>query len=296
MALRRLRKPFERVADLVQRAVVAWIDDRATSRGAALAYYTVFSIAPLLLIAMSIAGLVFGREAAQGAVVRQLSGMMGRDAAQSIQSILQAARDTKNGLLGTLVSIPLLAIGATTVFAELQDALNQIWRTPAKRVSGLWAWFRVRFLSLSLVAALGFLLLVSLLVSTLLSAVGRLITGDAETTVLIEAGSFALSLGVTILFFAAIYKILPDARIPWRDVWVGAAASALLFHVGKYGIAAYVSTSDVASCYGAAGALIIVLVWVFYSAQIFLLGAEFTKVMFADRRGEPVTPPVRPAG
>jgi membrane protein len=260
-------------------AVKEWNADGAPSRGASVAYYAMFSAAPLLLLVIALAGLFFGREAAQGAIIGEFSHLMGPDAAAAIEHIVVTAQDTGEGLVATAISILLLLVGATSVLAELQNALNQMWDAPEVKTSGIWAWIRSRLLSLSLIGAAGFLLVISLILSAVLSALNSWINGGAkEISLLLELVNLATSYILTTLFFAAIYKILPDVPLRWRDVMVGSLITAFLFTIGKYAIALYISTTHIASGYGAAGALIIVFVWVFYSTQIFLLGAEFTKV------------------
>ncbi len=264
---------------ILKRAGQAWLEDRAPSMGAALSYYTVFSLAPMLLIAVSVAGLVFGRDAAQGAVVAQLEGLLGHDAAQQVQTLLQNVSRPGEGVLATLVGLALLVVGATTVFAELQDDLNRIWEAPApeKHRAGWWAWLRQRLLSMGMILALGFLLIVSLAASAAFDAVG----GWAGTMldgwdVLLHGLNFALAFVLTTALFAVIYRYMPQARIEWRDVGIGAAVTALLFTLGKTAIGLYIGHSALASGFGAAGSLAVLLAWVYYSAQIFLLGAEFT--------------------
>ncbi len=275
---------------LVRESVGDWIDDRAMSRGAAIAYYTVFSLAPLLLLVIAIAGLVWGEEAARGAILGQLSGLTGPKGAEALEAMIRSAGDFRSGLLATAASVVLLIIGATTVFAELQDSLNQMWNAPPPRSSTWWSWLRVRVLSLSLIGAIAFLLLVSLVISAGMTAVSDRLSGGAiRVGFLIEAANFLIGLAITAALFGAIYKILPDVRISWADVGIGGAVTAVLFHLGKYAIALYIGFSDLASSYGAASALVIILIWVYYSAQIFLLGAEFTKVYaftFGSRRHE----------
>jgi membrane protein len=268
----------ETIFSLCRTAVMDWIEDRATSRGAAIAYYTVFSIAPLLLLIIAVAGLVWGQDATQGAVLGQLGGLTGPAGATALEDMVRSASDRESGLIATVTSVILLLLGATTVFAELQDALNQMWNAPPAKASGLWAWLRGRVLSLSLIVTIGFLLLVSLVLSTVVTALSERLAQGAEIGLLVEAMHLLTSLIVTTAMFAAIYKILPDVAISWGDVAVGAGLTAILFHIGKYVIAAYIGLSDIASSYGAASALVIILIWVYYSAQIFLLGAEFTKV------------------
>ncbi len=263
---------------LVKQAVSAWIDDYAPSMGAAIAYYTMFSLAPLLLIAIAVAGLVFGREVASGEVLAQLRGLMGESGAQAVQGMLESASEPEKSLLATLIGAVLLAIGATTVFGELQDALDRIWRAPARdKVGGLWALIRSRLLSFGMILGIGFLLIISLVLSAALAALGKWmgpIFGAWETVA--QVVNFIVSFAMVAVMFAMIYKIMPRVRIAWRDVWIGAVVTALLFTIGKTLIGLYIGKSGVASAFGAAGSLAVLLLWVYYSAQIFLLGAEFT--------------------
>ena len=266
--------------DLCQRAFNSWSNDYAPSMGAALAYYTVFSIAPLLLIVISVAGLVFGEEAARGEIFAQLAGLMGAQGAAAVQGMLQAVNKPAEGIVATAIGVGLLVVGATTVFGELQDALDRIWRAPARaKNKGLFNLLRVRLLSFGMIMGIGFLLMVSLVASAALAALGKWwspVFGAWETAA--QAVNFVFSFAMVTVIFAMIYKIMPRAKVQWRDVWVGAAVTALLFTVGKHLIGLYIGKSSVASGYGAAGSLVVVLVWVYYSAQIFLLGAEFTWV------------------
>ena len=254
-----------------------FIADRAMTRGAAIAYYTTFSLAPILLLVIAIAGLVFGEEAVRGAIMSELGGLMGGEGAKALEDMVQSASDTGSGIAATTISVILLVIAATSVLAELQDALNVIWNAPPLKISGWWSLIRARLLSLALIGAIAFLLLASLAVSAALTAFGKYFAG-AEGSALLETLNFVVSFLVLTGLFALVYKILPDRRLAWRDVGVGAAVTAALFTIGKFLIGLYLGTTDLASSYGAAGAFILVLVWVYYSAQIFLLGAEFTKV------------------
>jgi membrane protein len=265
---------------IARQAVAAWADDYAPSMGAALAYYTLFSIAPLLLIVVSVAGLVFGEDAARGQVVAELRGLMGEAGASAIQSLLQSVNKPAQGVIGTAVGVATLLVGAISVFGELQNSLDRIWRAPARaRASGIWSLVRSRLLSFGMVLGLGFLLIVSLVASAAVAAIGRFsIGGFGLWTVAVEALNFALSFAIVTVMFAMIYKIMPRVRIAWRDVWVGAAATALLFAIGKFLIGLYIGRSSFASGFGAASSLVVVLLWMYYSAQIFLLGAEFTWV------------------
>jgi membrane protein len=265
---------------LIRKSVGAWVDDYAPSMGAALAYYTLFAIAPLLIIAIAVAGLVFGQEAARGEIVAQIQGLIGQKGAIAVQGLLKSTNEPAQSIFATVVSIITLVIGATTVFAELQSDLDRIWRVPAPaKENGLWNLLRAHLLSFGMVLGLGFLLLVSLLVSAAIAAFGKWgggFIGGWEA--LLYVLNFSISFTITTLLFAMIYKFMPRARIVWRDVWVGAAVTAILFEVGKFLIGLYLGKTSVASGFGAAGSLVVLLVWVYFSAQIFLLGAEFTWV------------------
>lgn len=276
---------------LLRDTISAWLDDDAPSMGAALAYYTLFSIAPLLLIVIALAGAVFGAEVARGGVLSELRGLMGEEGARAVEALLVSVHREGNGFLATLGSLALLVIGATTVFAELQNAMDRIWRvaTPASP-GGLWSWLRTRLLSLGLILGVGFLLMVSLVASAALAGLSRWWThllGDA--TVLAGVLDFGISFGLITVAFAMIYKWMPRVRLRWRDVWIGAAMTALLFTLGKQLIGTYLGGGGVTSGFGAAASLVAVMMWVYYSAQIFLLGVEFTWV-YAHRFGS------RPAG
>ncbi|HEX4234361.1 MAG TPA: YihY/virulence factor BrkB family protein [Caldimonas sp.] len=271
---------------MAKEAFAAWVDDYAPSMGAALAYYTLFSFAPLLLIAVSIAGLVFGPDAARGEIFAQLRDMIGDDGAAAAQSLLQSVNRPAQGLVGTIFGLGTLVIGAASVFGELQNSLDRIWRAPPRGSgSGLWTLVRVRLLSFGMILGIGFLLIVSLVASAAIAAFGkRYANAFGGWALLAEALNFAISLVVITVLFAMIYKILPRVRIGWRDVWTGAAVTALLFVIGKSMIGLYLGHSGVASGFGAAGSLIVLIVWTYYSAQVFLLGAEFTHV-YAHVRG-----------
>lgn len=274
-------------ASLVGAAAQAWVDDRAPRMGAALAYYTLFSIAPLLLIALSVAGLVFGEQAARGELFGQLAGLVGAEGARTIESLLQSVSRPSQGITGTVVGVLLMVFGATTVLAELQDAMDRIWRVPkSARSSGWFGWLRVRVLSLGLVLGIGFLLMVSLLASAALSGFGKWAAphlGDHQL-LLASVLNFVLSFGLSATLFAMLYKWLPRVLIGWRDVWLGAVITALLFSVGKWGIGLYIGRSSVASGFGAAGSLAVLMLWVYFSAQIVLFGAEISSV-YARRHG-----------
>jgi len=268
---------------LAQSAVRAWADDYAPSMGAALSYYALFSIAPLLLIVIGIAGYFFGEEAARGEIYAELATLIGPEGAHAVQGLVAAARKPQSGVLAMVLGTALLIGGASSVFGELQNALDRIWRAPAReKAKGWWTLLRTRVLSFGMILGIAFLLMVSLVLSAAISALGRW-WGLHVIDVLV---SFAL----TTLLFAMIYKIMPRVRIAWRDVWVGAAITAALFAAGKWAIGLYIGKSSVTSAFGAAGSLVVVMVWVYYSAQIFLLGAEFTRLFAAERRSLATTP------
>lgn len=265
---------------MVKETFADYIDDNALSRGAAIAYYTVLSIGPLLVIAIAIAGLVFGQDAAQGAIVGQLKGLMGDQAAELIQTAIKSAANRKSGILATIIGIVTLLLTASGVFSELQATLNYIWK--AKAPSGVGGTLKARAASLGLVATLGFLLIVSLVISAALHALGEYVNGIIPGAALgLQIVNLVVSFLIVSALFAAIYKILPDRQLNWRDVVVGAFSTAVLFTIGKSLIGWYIGSSSMASSYGAASALVIVLLWIYYSSQIFLLGAEFTKVWAA---------------
>jgi membrane protein len=269
---------------LTYESVNEWINDRASRKGAALAFYTVFSLAPILILSIAIAGLFFGQEAARGEIFEQVKGLLGNDAAAAIQAMIYNASRPGAGLLATLIGFVTLFVGATTALAELKDGLDQIWNAPPEKTQGFFYFLRKRLLSVGLILSLGFLLLVSLVLSAVISALARAWGPMDATGVVLQGVNFLFSFGLVTLLFAMIYKILPAVRIAWRDVAIGAVVTAFLFSVGKWLIGLYLGNSAVASSYGAAGSIILVLIWVYYSAQIFLLGAEFTKV-YAHRYG-----------
>ena len=265
---------------LVKDAAAAWIDDYAPSMGAALSYYTVFSLAPLLLIVISIAGLVFGEDAARGEIFGQLRQLMGSDAAKAVEGLLSSVNKPAEGIAATMLGVGLLLVGATTVFGELQDALDRIWRAPAReRSAGWWSLLRTRLLSFGMILGIAFLLMVSLVLGALISALGKWWGGYfIGWEVLAQAINLVIGFFLTAGVFAMIYKLMPRVSVRWHDVWLGAVVTALLFTIGKLLIGLYIGKSGIASGFGAAGSLIIVFVWVYYSAQIFLMGAEFTWV------------------
>jgi membrane protein len=263
---------------VLNESLTSWINHRGDSKGAALAFYTLFSMTPILVLAIVVAGYFFGAEAAQGEIVAQMQGLVGPNGAKAIQALLAAARDPASGRVATLVASVLLLLGATSVFAELKDSLDELWGIDKPRQSTFSVILRTRLLSFGMVLVLAFLLLVSLVVSAALTMLEHRTDGVLGSSAAVLATTASLiSFGVIACMFAIIYKTLPDVPLTWRDVWIGAAFTAGLFSLGKYVIGLYLGNSGVASSFGAAGSLIALLLWVYYSAQIFFLGAEFTR-------------------
>ena len=279
---------IKRMFSLGKKAIMAWVDDFAPSMGAAISYYTVFSLAPLLVIVIAVAGAIFGREAVTGQITEQLAGLIGRDGAQLVQGVVASASGTNRGLIAGAVSFAVLLVGATTVFAELQSALDRIWHVPERdKPKGVWAILRARVLSFGLILGLAFMLMVSLAAATATAAMGTWVGGFMPGfEALLYAVNLAMSLAFSTVLFAMIFKFMPTTPVSWRDVWVGAAVTALLFEAGKLGIGLYIGKSGITQSFQAAGSLVVLLAWVYYAAQIFLLGAEFTKV-YADEQGSP---------
>ena len=276
---------------MIKDTVLSFIEDEALTRGAAIAFYTVTSVAPVLLIVVAIAGLVFGRDAAQNAITAQFSDLMGRQTAEVLQSAIASAAGKSSSIIATIIGVATLIATASGVFGEMQAALNSIWKTKPKAttVSRL---IRARAVSLGLVAALGFLLIVSLVISAGLTAFGdHLDTVLPMGKLVLPALNFVISVVLLAILFGAIYKLLPDRSLQWNDVIIGALITSVLFNIGKSLIAWYIGSSAIASSYGAAGGLIVLLLWVYYSAQIFLLGSEFTKT-YANQHGSKQRRPV----
>jgi membrane protein len=281
------------LAALLREAAANWVADHAQSMGAALAFYTIFSIAPLLLIVIAVAGMVFGEEAARGEIVVQLQGLLGTAGARAVQGLLESVRRPADNVPAAVFGVLLLFVAATSVFAELQDALDRIWRAPQRTPhGGLWRLVRARLLSFGMILGIGFLLIVSLAFSAAMRALSRWWDPDSSSWATFSGASeLALSLLLLTAVFAMIYKTMPRARIAWRDVWVGAAVTSVLFVAGKWLIGLYIGRSGITSAFGAAASLIVVLLWVYYSAQIFLFGAEFTWVWshrFGSRKERPL--------
>lgn len=263
---------------LIKTTVIAWSDDYAPSMGAALAFYTLFSIAPLLLIVLSITGFVFGAEAARGEIAGQLQNLMGEQSALTVQALLQNVNKPSEGIMATITGVLLLLIGATTVFGELQSALDRIWRAPERPpIRSIISFLRSRLLSFGMIFGIGFILMVSLIFNAALSAVSHWWSLQfKEWFIILYSVNLVFGFVMTTAMFALIYKYIPSVKIRWGEVWLGALITAALFTVGKFLIGLYMTKSAVASSFGAAGSVVALLVWVYYSAQIFLLGAEFT--------------------
>lgn len=276
------------IPGLLKETASEWLEDKATRLAAALAYYTIFSLAPLLVIAIGVAGLVFGHDVAGKQVIGQVQSAMGEQAGKAVGDMVNSASQPGSGGVGTILGILMLLFGAAGLFGQLQDALNTIWEVQPKPGQGIWGFIRQRFLSFTMVLGVAFLLLVSLMISAALTAIVSLF-GDWQAGIVGAIVNGVVSFVVITLLFAMIFKYLPDAKVAWSDVWLGAAMTALLFEFGKFLIALYVGHSGIASAYGAAGSLAVILVWVYYSSAIFLFGAEFTKV-YSDKYGSRIVP------
>jgi membrane protein len=274
---------------LVKDTYNQWSEDKAMRLGAALAYFTVFSIAPLMVIAMAVAGWILGEQESQSHIQHELETMIGSDSARAVQEMVKHANQTGSGIIATILGLIVLLFGASGVFGQLQDALNTVWKVQPKPGRGIWGIIQDRFLSFTMVLGVCFLLLVSLIISAILAALATYTASLPGGAILWEIVNDVVSLVVITLLFAMMYKFLPDAKIAWGDVWIGAAVTAVLFTLGKFLIGLYLGTSSVASAYGAVGSLVVLLLWVYYSSLIFLFGAEFTRV-YADRYGSHVVP------
>jgi membrane protein len=285
-----MKRIWGKVWPVVKQAFSEWSSDKCPRLGAALSYYTVFSLAPVLILVIAVAGIFLGREAAQGKIVEQLAGLLGLEASKMVQAAILKAGQTDGGLRASVIGVVTLLVGATGVMVELQDALNTVWKVLPKPGGGVKRFVRARLIALALVLSLGFLLLVSLVMSAGLELVsgwaGSLFPGWVAFGYLLN---YVVSIGVIALFFALIFKLLPDAKVAWKDVWFGALLTSLLFHLGKYLISLYIGRASVASTFGAAGSLAVVLVWIYYSSQILLMGAEVTRA-YANRYGSAVVP------
>ena len=272
-------KPYSKqILDVLRCAVNDWFTHRASSKGAALAFYTLFSMAPILVLVIAIAGFFYGNEAAQGRLMDELGGLMGKDGAEAISTVLAGARNKESGMWATIIASVLLVVGATTVFAELKDSLDEIWGVPPPKDAGIWYTIRTRLLSFGLILVLGFLLMVSLVISAGLAILENYLTGLwGAAHFILSWIAWGISFCVIAVLFGVIYKLLPRIQLSWKDVTIGAFATATMFTLGKFLIGLYIGSSGVASSFGAAGSLVALLVWVYYSAQIFFFGAEFAR-------------------
>jgi len=275
--------PWRDYPMLFKQATMAWIDDRAPSMGAALAFYTAFSLAPLLVIVIAVAGMIYGVAAARGAVIGQFSDLLGTAGAEAVEKLLVAAAIEPGSVGATVLGFVLLFVGATTVLVELEDDLDRIWEAPPRKESGLVTMLRARLISFSLILGIGFLLLVSLLVGGALAALAHYWHFSLTDAIVVFILDFLVMIAVFTIVFAMLYKWLPHVDIAWADVWAGALVTAVLFNVGRLAIGFYLGHSAIASTYAAAGSFVVLLLWLYYSAQIFLFGAEFTWA-YAKRR------------
>jgi membrane protein len=282
---------FKYFWELLKETWNAWSIHKAPRSGAALAYYTTFSLAPLLVIVIAVAALVFGQEAAQGKIVTEIQGVVGVESARAIQAMIDKAREPAAGLFATVLSLITLLIGATGVVGELKDTLNTIWHVEPSPDSGLWSTLKARLMSLAFVLGIGFLLLVSLVVSAVLAALSGFFSHLFPSPWLIHVWqmvNLVISLGVITLLFAMLYRFLPDTEVPWRDVWIGAGITALLFEISQFFIGFYLGQNSIGSAYGPAGSLVLLLAWVYYASLVFLFGAEFAAV-YAQHHGSRAT-------
>jgi membrane protein len=283
-------------------------DDKVTKLSASLAYYTGFSLAPLLVVVIAVCGIVFGREAVEGTIDNQIAGLVGADAAKQVQEMIKNATLSGKSTIATVIGVVALVIGATTIFGEVQDSINSIWGLKPRPSVGLWKTIQVRLLSFGMIASLGFILLVSLAATSVVEAIGdRLKAMLPDVTVIVfYIINLLLTISVTTILFGLIFKVLPDAKIRWKDIWPGALATSILFVIGKFAISLYISKTDVGSSYGAAGSFAIIFIWIYYSSIILYFGAEFTKALvfnkgakvipnkYAEWNHEPTVPGAEP--
>ena len=296
------RDVLKRAAQVLMGAVRQWSVHRAASKGAALSFYTLFSMAPVLVLVISIAGLFFGEQAARGEIFGQIQGLVGVQGAAAVETVLAATKRSGHGLFAAVTAVVLLVVGATTAFSELKDSLDELWEVPPRQQPGLCGLLRSRLLSFSLILVLAFLLLVSLIINAALAVVerfwGALWAGAGLFATVADAVSTAFSFAVVALLFGTIFKMLPETRVAWRDVALGAAVTALLFSLGKRLIGLYLGSSAVASSYGAAGSVVALMLWIYYSAQIFFFGALITRqyaLLFGSRQDEAAGPAAQAA-
>jgi membrane protein len=291
---------FQEMWAVLKEAGDEWVKDKASQLGAALAFYSILSLAPLLVIAIAVAGLIFGEQAAHGELVGQIEQMVGSQGGEAIQTMLANAARPEAGIAATVLGVLTLLLGASGVFGQLRDSLNTIWEIEPSEEGGVWPFLRDRFFPFMLVLGTGFLLLVSLILSAVIAGVKQYVSGWLPGAEALWHGlHMVVSFGVVFLLFAMIYKFLPAAKVAWRDVWLGAAITAVLFMVGKLALGLYLGKSSIGSAYGAAGSLVVLVVWIYYAAQILFFGAELTQVCArrygsriigagaAQRRGNP---------
>jgi membrane protein len=272
---------------LTRDTAASWSEHKDSRQGAAIAYYSIFSLGPLLVIAIAISGLVFGEDAARGDVELQLRGLLGDATAKAVDAMLVGASKPQQGLMATVLGTALLLFAAVSVVVQLKDAFNTVWEVDAKKISGVWQFIRAYLVSVAAVITLGFLLLVSLVFTAALSVAGKYLGPQLPETALQITGSLVSFVAIAALF-AMMFKWLPDTPVDWRDVWLGAAITAALFEAGKLLIGIYIGKQALDSTYGAAASLVVLLIWVYYSSQIVLLGAEFTHVYAGMyKRAEP---------
>jgi len=283
---------FGNAFSLLKQTFQEWLQDKAPQLGAALAYYTVFSLAPLILVLLAVVGVIFRHDpaGAWNKITQQMSYFLDQSAVQIVQNIAQKASQSGKGLIATIIGVVLALFGASGVFGQLQDALNTIWGVNAKPGGGIWGFLRSRFLSFTMIGGVCFLLLVSLTLESVLKAFSHYVQSVLPGGIVIAMSVYLIfDFGVIVLLFAMIFKFLPDVKIQWRDVWIGAVMTAVLFGVGKWALGFYLGSGTAGSAYGAASSLITLLLWVYYSSQILLFGAEFTQV-YAERAGRGVKP------
>ena len=290
---------MKKYLELFKKTFQEFGEDKAPRLGAALAYYTIFSIGPLLLIAISIAGLVWGQQAAEGKISAELEKVFGKSAADAVETMIAGAANEKGGIIATIIGVVTLLFGASGVFAQLEDALDTIWNVERQKSEGITGFIKDRVLSMAMVLGVGFLLLVTLVLDAAISVMGDYLTEIIAGEALLHAIQLTISFAVITFLFALIFKYLPDIEIAWHDVWLGAAFTSLLFVIGKFALGLYLGKAAVGSSYGAAGSLVVLLVWVYYSAQILFFGAEFTQVYarsHGSRKGDTSKRDARAAG
>ncbi len=287
----RIKVKVKMAANLMKKTFSGFIDDNGMKLGAALSYYTIFSLPPLLIIVISLAGFFFGTDAVRGELFGQINGLVGNDAALQIQDILKNVKLSHSNTFATIIGITILLIGASGVFAEIQDSINFIWGLKAKPKRGIVKFLKNRLMSFSMIGSVGFLLLVSLIVNSLMDLLNNRLSSyfPKDSVYLFYVINLLIVFGIITLLFTVIFRTLPDGKVVLRDCLVGAAFTAFLFMIGKFGIGAYLGSSSIASWYGAAGSVILILIWVYYSAIILYFGAEFTKV-YAETHGGKIIP------